>query len=406
MSAPYSGLASHRNRVSGRIARLKNVVAALLLLLAATASAPRPVRAASDLTIPVIASLTGPFAFFGQKEQASLRVLETTVNAEHGVGGRAVRFEYYDDASNPQVAVQLASSLIAKNVPLTFGPMMTATCQAVAPLVDKAGPVAFCLSPTIFPRRDGYMFMGAPSIDDVQPVVFRYLKARKLLRVAMITSTDASGADFEKRVDGVLAAPEFKDLKLVSREHFNVGDITVAAQMARIKATSPDVLLSFTVGTPFGTLLKGVRDSGLEVPVYGSGGNFTYAQMQQYASFLPRELFMNGSRGITADPTAAGAVKRAQDRYSAALAKAGLRSEFPTSIPWDPMNVVLEAYRRAGADAQQLHSAMETLKGYSGIEGTYDFTTQDQRGLGESAVALFRYDQARNQFVQFYPARR
>jgi hypothetical protein len=49
---------------------------------------------------------------------------------------------------------------------------------------------------------------------------------------------------------------------------------------------------------------------------------------------------------------------------------------------------------------------MENLKGFSGIEGTYDFTTHDQRGLGESATALFRYDGAKNEFVQIYPAKR
>jgi branched-chain amino acid transport system substrate-binding protein len=387
---------------------VKTSLAASLIAFALLLNVSAPARAADDITIPVILSLTGPAGFFGSKQQASLRVLEATVNAAGGISGRKVSFEYSDDASNPQTAVQLASALIAKNVPLIFGPIFTATCQAVAPLVDKAGPVSFCLSPAIFPRTNGYMFMGAPSIDDVQPVIFRYLVSRKLTKVALITSTDASGADFEKRVDGVLAAPEFKDIKIVTREHFGIADISVAAQMTRIKAVAPDVLLTFTVGTPFGTLLKGIHDAGLDVPVYGSGGNFTYAQMQQYTSFLPKELFLNGSRGITPDPTATGAVKRAQDGYFAALAKAGLRSEFATSIPWDPMNIVLEAFRRAGpgADAQKLWTTLESIKGYTGIEGTYDFTTHDQRGLGESATALFRYDAAKNEFVQFYPGKR
>ena len=383
-------------------------IAACAFALAAIASvAPAP-AAADDITVPVIISLTGPAGFLGQKEQASLRVLETTVNATGGIDGRKVHFDYSDDESNPQVAVQLASALAAKKAPLIFGPTLTATCQSVAPLGDRAGPVTFCLSPAIFPRSNGYMFMGAPSIDDVQPVLFRYLLTRKLRRVAFITSTDASGADFEKRVDGILAKPEFNDIKIVAREHFGTADISVAAQMSRIKSATPDVLLTFTVGTPFGTLLKGVHDAGLDMPVYGSGGNFTYAQMQQYASFLPKELFLNGSRGITPDPTATGAVKRAQDRYFAALAKANLRSEFATSIPWDPMSIVLEAIRRAGpdADAQKLWTTMQGIKGYTGIEGTYDFTTHDQRGLGEGATALFRYDQAKNDFVQFFPAKR
>ena len=387
---------------------MKRFIALAGALAVFSIGATAPVRAADPYTIPIVLSLTGGAAFLGTKEAASLHVLEATVNAQGGVRGRPVKFDIADDESNPQVAVQLFSGLIAKNVPFIYGPTLTAVCQAVAPLVDKAGPVTFCLSPTIFPRPNGYMFMGVPSIDDVQPVVFRYLVARKLTKIAMITSTDASGADFEKRVDGTLAAPEFKDLKIVAREHFATADLSVGAQMAKIKAAAPDVLLTFTVGTPFGTLLKGVHDAGLEVPVYGSGGNFTYAQMQQYASFLPKELFLNGSRGITPDPGASGANKRAQDVYFAALNKAGLRSEFATSIPWDPMMIMLEVVRRAGTDADgaKIYAALQGLKGWTGIEGTYDFTTHDQRGLGQAAAALFRYDQARNEFVQVYPTGR
>jgi branched-chain amino acid transport system substrate-binding protein len=384
---------------------MKKLLTLAIALATVSTSASLPARAADPYTVPIVLSLTGGAAFLGTKEAQSLRALETLVNQQGGVRGRPVKFEIADDESNPQVAVQLVSALVAKNVPFIYGPTLTAVCQAVAPLTDKAGPATFCLSPTIFPRPGGYMFMGAPSIDDVQPVIFRYLLSRKLTKVAMITSTDASGADFEKRVDGTLAAPEFKDIKVVTREHFAPADISVAAQMARIKAAAPDVLLTFTVGTPFGTLLKGVHDSGMEIPVYGSGGNFTYGQMQQYASFLPKELILNGSRGITPDPTATGAMKKAQDAYFAALAKANVRSEFATSIPWDPMMIMLEVVRRAGtdADAAKIYTTLQSLKGWTGIEGTYDFTTRDQRGLGQSSAALFRYDQPKNEFVQVFP---
>jgi branched-chain amino acid transport system substrate-binding protein len=384
---------------------MKKLLTLAVALATVSMSASLPARAADPYTVPIVLSLTGGAAFLGTKEAQSLRVLEVLVNQQGGVRGRPVKFEIADDESNPQVAVQLVSALVAKNVPFIYGPTLTAVCQAVAPLTDKTGPATFCLSPTIFPRSGGYMFMGAPSIDDVQPVIFRYLLSRKLTKVAMITSTDASGADFEKRVDGTLSASEFKDVKVVTREHFAPADISVAAQMARIKAVAPDVLLTFTVGTPFGTLLKGVHDSGMEIPVYGSGGNFTYGQMQQYASFLPKELILNGSRGITPDPTATGAMKKAQDAYFAALGKANVRSEFATSIPWDPMMIMLEVVRRAGtdADAAKIYTTLQSLKGWTGIEGTYDFTTRDQRGLGQSSAALFRYDQPKNEFVQVFP---
>jgi branched-chain amino acid transport system substrate-binding protein len=387
---------------------VKNRIALVGMALAIAFGTTGPAVAADPYQINMITSMTGGAAFLGQREAESMRALETMINKSGGIKGRPIKIVISDDQSNPQVTVQLTNQLAAKKVPFIFGPSITAMCQAVAGLVDKNGPVTFCLSPAIFPRSGGYMFMGAPSIDDVVPVIFRYYLARKLTKFAVITSTDASGADFERRLAGALAAPEFKDVKIVANEHFAPTDLTVSAQLARVKAANPDALITFTVGTPFGTLLKGIHESGLEVPVFGSGGNFAFAQMQQYASFLPKDLVLNGSRGITPDPTATGAVKRAQDRYFAALAAANQRSEFAASIPWDPMMIMLEIVRRVGfnATSDQVHSAMENLKGFTGIEGTYDFTTHDQRGLGESSAALFRYDGAKNEFTQVYPTKR
>jgi branched-chain amino acid transport system substrate-binding protein len=385
---------------------MKKLATVLVLFGMLLQAAPAP-AAGDDVVIPVILSMTGSIAFVGQKLQASLRVIEASINAAGGIKGRKVRFEYGDDESNPQVAVQLVSALAAKKVPLIFGPIFAPTCQAVAPLIDTAGPVMYCLSPNIFPRANGYMFMSAPSIEDVQPVLFRYLLKRKLTKIALVVGTDASGVDFEKRVDTFIAQPEFKDLRVIDREHFAVADLSVAAQISRIKAAGPDVLLSFSVGSPFGTLLKGIHDVGLEVPVFASGGNFLYSAMQQWSSILPKEIFMNGARGITPDAIATGAVKRAQQEYATAATKAGLRLEFIPMIPWDPMHIVVEALRRAGpdTDAQKLWSTLQSMKGYSGIEGTYDFTTRDQRGLREASAALFQYDQTKDQFVQIAPAR-
>ena len=378
------------------------------LLALALALGPIAGTAAEEpYTINVVLSLTGGAAFLGAKEADSLRALQTQVNANGGINGRPIALTIHDDQTNPQLTIQLFTQLQAQKVPLIFGPTLTALCQAVMPLVQANGPVAFCLSPAIAPQAGSYQFMGVPAISDVQPVVFRYLKERGLTRFAMLTSTDASGADFEKRTDDALALPEFKGLKLIANEHFAITDLTVAAQIARLKAANPDILLTFTVGPSFGTVLRGIHDAGWEIPVYGSGGNFTYAQMAQYAAFLPKELLLNGARGIVPEPGTRGPVRRAQDAYFAAMKAAGIRSEFSTSIPWDPMMLMLDALRHVGtnATAEQLRDYMERLKGWNGIEGTYDFTTHDQRGLGQAAVALFRYDRSRGAFVKAYPLR-
>jgi hypothetical protein len=87
------------------------------------------------------------------------------------------------------------------------------------------------------------------------------------------------------------------------------------------------------------------------------------------------------------------------------MKSAGIKSEFASSIPWDPMMIMVDAVRHLGigATSDQVYAYLQSLKGWTGIEGTYDFTSHDQRGLGAAAAALYRWDAERNEFVSVYP---
>jgi len=387
---------------------VKSWIAVFAAVAVSCGWAMRPADAADPYVVEVVLPLTGAASALGTREAASLRALAASVNGDGGVRGRILALKIDDDASDPQTAAHLVNAAVANGVPFVVGPATSATCDSVMTIVGAAGPPLFCLAPTIAPPSGGFTFASAPPVDDVQQALFRYLESRKLLRVAVITTTDATGADFNGRIDATLARPEFKNLTLVDREHFAPADDVVDVQTARIAAAKPDVVLTFAVGRPFATLLRGIRDAQINVPVYAAGGNFTHEQMQADAAVLPNELILNGVRGIASDPVASGAQARAQSVYAGALAKAGVRSDYATAIAWDPMMILLEAVKRAGtdADAKKIQATLESMRGFTGIEGTYDFTTHDQRGLGAAAVAFFRYDQTADAFVQVEPAKR
>ena len=373
------------------VARFLIVAVALLALATPRAGAADPYE------IHVIASQTGSFAFSGTKQIAVLRVLEGVVNASGGIKGRPVKFVFHDDTSSPPAAVQLVSQLIAQHVPVILGPSLSAVCSAIFPLVQQGAAVEWCYSPVVAPPPHGYAFMGAPAIEDVQPVILRYFYSRGQRNVALITSTDATGQNFEQKFDIALNRLEFGNMKLVAREHFNPTDLTVAAQIARIKAAKPDVLITYTSGTPFGTVLRGIADAGLDVPVYGSGANMNVDQLQQYSSFLPKELYLNAAQGVVLDPKAPARIKERQAVFFGAMAKAGIHVEYSHSLTWDPSMAVIDALRVLGTDVtpERLHAYLENLHDWAGIQGIYDFRSGDQRGLGQNGAALFRFNQAK-----------
>jgi branched-chain amino acid transport system substrate-binding protein len=369
--------------------------AAALLALATPAA-----RALDPYDTHVIASQTGSFAFSGTKQMQVIHVLEGVVNASGGIRGRPVRFVFHDDTSSPQTAVQITSQLIGQKVPIILGPSLSAICSAVFPLVAQGAAVEWCYSPVVVPTPHGFAFMGAPAIEDVQPVILRYFYSRGQHNIGLITSTDATGQNFEQKLDIALNRLEFRNLKLVAREHFNPTDLSVAAQMARIKAAKPDVLITYTSGTPFGTVLRGISDAGIDVPVYGSGANMNVDQLGQYANFIPKELYLNAAQGMLQDPKAPAPVQHQQAIFFGAMRKAGIHVEYSHSLTWDPTMMAVDALRKLGTDATpaQLHDYLEHLRGWTGIQGIYDFTSGDQRGLGQSGAALFRWNPAKKEW--------
>ena len=177
------------------------------------------------------------------------------------------------------------NGLIAKKTPLVLGPAVTATCAAAAPLVAPAGPVMFCISPFI--NLTPYVYVTAGTALDSAVVVLRYYRMKGFKRFAMLNSTDASGAALDKAFEDAFTLTENRGLALVAHQHFSPADQSVAAQMANIKAAAPQVLISWTVGSPFSTVLRGIHDSGLDVPLVANGANMTMAQMSQLLDFVP-----------------------------------------------------------------------------------------------------------------------
>jgi len=364
-------------------------LAVLLLLGIITASA----QAAEPFEINVLLPLSGTGTFIGTEQLKAINAIETLVNKQGGIAGRPVKFVIGDEQSNPQVAVQLVQGLLAKHVPLILGPTMSASCGAVAPLVERDGPVDYCLANGIRPTPGGYVFSSLFQTRDMLTVALRYFRQRGITRIASIISTDATGQDAERALVDGLARPENKGLELVAREHFALGDISVAAQIAHIKAADPQALVAWATGTPAGTLFHGIFDAGLVVPTLTSPGNLNYPQMKQYAAFLPKELLFAAAPFFAPDEVDR-TTRAALATFSSSLAAIDAKPDMIFASAWDPVMLAVTALRKLGPDATaaQLHDYLEKQRGWVGINGRYDFVAIPQRGIDDAAALVVRWD--------------
>jgi len=371
------------------------VLIAIFLML------PASVRAADPYNIDVILPLTGTGTFVGHSQQEAFQAIEAIANRSGGIRGRPVKFVLHDDQSNPQVAVQFMNEVIAHKAPVVLGSASAASCNAMSALLKADGPVHYCLTPSILPPAGGYVFSTTVSTADYVLIAIRYFREIGWRRMAVITSTDTSGQDAERAVDVALALAENKSVTLVDREHFNPTDVSVGAQMARIKAANPQWIFGWTTGTPLGTLLRGALDGGVAIPIYTSAGNLTYAQMTQYAQFLPKELYFSSTPLLAPEVVTDRGVKGAIAQYDAGLIALNVKPDYVPSTAWDPALLVVDALRKLGPDATaaQLRAYLAGLAGWTGVQGRYDFKLQPQRGLGPNNALIVRWDPAKGTWV-------
>jgi branched-chain amino acid transport system substrate-binding protein len=371
-------------------------VRVILVVVAALLQGVTFASAADTWDLNVILPLTGGGAFLGKSEQQSLGQYEKLVNSTGGIHGKPLKFIFHDDQSSPQVAVQIANQVKATNPPVILGSALVALCNAMAPLM-REGPLLYCFSPGITVNPGSYVYSTSISTKELAAALLRYFGRKGWKKVALITSTDATGQDANRNFKSLVGSEGHKDVELVAEAQLNPTDVSASAQIERLKGANPDVLVAWSTGGPIGTIFKAVRDAGLEVPVATTNGNMTYAQMTQYAAFLPKELYIPAADFLkSARPVQPTEATAARETFFKAFEGTNIKPDGPSTYAWDPALLVVEGLRKLKPDAtaEELRAYLRELKGFAGVNGFYDFKAVPNRGLNESNVVVTRWDPA------------
>lgn len=378
---------------------------------ASAASVSAPVPAASSTTgqkpasgtpvnLQVVVEQTGGAAFIGGAEVQALQAMEKMVNQEGGLNGRPVHFVVTDNQSNPSTTVQIYNRLMAQKVNVILGPSFVQDCAAAMALIPN-GPVMYCYSPGVHPPAGSYAFSSSLSTTDLATELINYFHSKGLNKIALLTSTDASGQDAETNITAAVNKMKSSGVQLVANEHFNTTDVSVTAQISRIQAAQPQALVAWSTGTAIATVFKAIQQSGLNIPVATTNGNMTLAQMKQYASFLPKTLLFPTTQWVSYDQLPAGPVKDAQTKFFQAMKAAGFQVDLGATLAWDPTMLVLDALKQDGlnASATQIRDYINGQTNWAGVDGIHNFKAVPQRGLGLSQAVVAQWDASKNTWV-------
>lgn len=345
--------------------------------------------------IHVMLAQSGAGASVGESTSQVLKALEQYVNRSGGVRHRPIRFVFHDDQSVPQVDVQLTNQVLQTHpaVVLDAGPAYN--CGAVAALYAR-GPVLWCLSPAFYPDKTPYAFTGGFESIDGMKSVLTFMQHRGWKRIAVITLTDLAGQEADKSLHELLASPAYHDLDVVAWEHFGSSDLSIPAQLARMRAAAPQAVIAWASGAPNGTFYISLRDSGWNVPVLGSSSVQSDAFVARYSSVFPQEYYIYSAAWPAYAQLKPGTYKTALGRVLKVLGAAGVRPDSNVVIAWDSAMIVVKAFEKLGFDAtpEQIRDYVASLRGYAGISGIFDFPAYPQRGLGLNDAIVVKWDRA------------
>jgi len=228
-----------------------------------------------NIILGAAVSLTGKYSTNGKHTQNGYNLAVKRINQMGGVkvGGKSYKFNiiYYDDESNSGRAAQLAERLIKQDgVKFMLGPYSSGLTKAMAPVTEKYGvPMveANGASRSLFTKGYKYLFAVLAPANLYLDVAIRTaveLNGGKGVKIAMAFEQDAFSQDVRL---GIVDAAEETGSKIIIDDKLPKELNDMAATLAKVKATKPDVLVvsGHTKGAL--TAIRQITEMQVDVPM-------------------------------------------------------------------------------------------------------------------------------------------
>ncbi|MDD7793036.1 ABC transporter substrate-binding protein [Clostridium sp. 'White wine YQ'] len=254
---------------------LATVMATLVVAAAFTGCSSKKSEGGDTIKIGGIGPLTGKASTYGQSVKEGAELYQDEINNAGGINGKKVQFVFEDDEADPNKAIQAFNKLVDdEGVTAILGAVTSGASKAVGPLAtSKSIPMITPSSTEPNITKDGgdFVFRGC-FIDSYQgKILAKYTtdtlkkkKAAVLYNVASDYSkgiADAYKAELEKNGGTVAEFLTYND----SDKDFN-------AQLTKIKASNPDVLVLPDYYNVVGLIAKQAKDMGINAQLLGGDG--------------------------------------------------------------------------------------------------------------------------------------
>ncbi|MGA1845783.1 ABC transporter substrate-binding protein [Deferribacter abyssi] len=345
----------------------------------------------AEMKIGALFSTSGPASFLGLPEKRTLDMVVEEINKKGGINGEKIKIIFYDTKGIDGEARKKFIRLATKDKVLAvIGPTRSGSTLAIKDLAKKYKlPVISCASSNrIINPLYKEVFKVAPSDIHAVEKIYEYLLSKRLKKVAIITAQ--SGFGYSGR-DALLKKAKEMNINIVADEKFKDTDKDMKSQLSKIASAKPDAVICWGVGPAPAIVAKNFKELNINALLVMSHG-VASKKFIALAGSAAENIILPAGRLIVADQLSD------KDPFKKILLKykknyeTKYKSEVSTfgGHAYDAMNILKIALENVGKDKHKIANSIETIKGYKGTYGEFNFTKKDHNGLTKDAFIMVK----------------
>ena len=246
--------------------KLTTILAGALFAIASGAAFA---QSSGPIKLADVAELSGGGATVGTNWKNGIDLAVEEINAKGGILGHKIEVTHADSQSNPGVARAQVQKALDDEPYVLLGPGYSGSVKVTAPLAADAGITQIMggEAAELTQMGDKYLFRTSFGQQSSMPKVAKYindeLKAKSVAIVWVNNDFGRGGRD--------VIAKEFARLgiKVVADQSTEAGQTDFAADVAKIKATSPDAVFIYLNEEESARILKELKRQGVTAPLIG-----------------------------------------------------------------------------------------------------------------------------------------
>lgn len=362
-----------------------------LSLLMVACGGKQEAKEAGVIKIGGLGPLTGPVAVYGVSATNGAKLAFEEINKAEGVLGKQIEFVLLDEKGDSTEAVTAYNRLIDEGIVALVGDITSKPTLAVAEIAAQDN------MPMVTPTGTQFNITEAgPNVfrvcftDPYQGVILANLAKNNLnaktAAIMVNTSSDYS--------DGIAQsfAEEAKKigLKIVAQEGYAEGDKDFRAQLTKIAATNPDVLLVPEYYEQTALITTQAREVGIKAKFIGPDGWDGVAKALDASAYpaIENSYFTNH---YSLEDTS----EKIQSFAAAYRAKYNEDPSAFSALSYDAAYLVKEAIEKAGnTEKDAIVKAMKEID-FTGVTGHLNF---DEKNNPVKAVTILRIENGNYRF--------